>query len=332
MGNCSKEDRSDINPNYNTFMKTSEKKDGLDIYKTKEYIHSEYQIRCPIIKDKLNEFEKGQMEIQINNSDKNIQNLFNKYNSIINDQYDINIFNKLESINSEIESAKKILEQNRYFLHACKKQKIYLDISMYDNDNDFNNLINDKRYIFDNWKNNLNTKNALLEERRINYEKRKKQDEIDRRERELQEKKWKEQEEIARKKRELKQKKENEVKKLKQKYKKEFEEYCIEKERGSLEMAKSNVDQKVMNLDLNNMDINEKRNQADLLYNNNILNIKFNINRSKLKNYIRELFGCEPNNLRIDSNDLIEENEFKFFISSREGISLDDIFGSNDYF
>ncbi len=97
-------------------------------------------------------------------------------------------------------------------------------------------------------------------------------------------------------------------------------------------MAKSNVDQKVMNLDLNNMDINEKRNQADLLYNNNILNIKFNINRSKLKNYIRELFGCEPNNLRIDSNDLIEENEFKFFISSREGISLDDIFGSNDYF
>ena len=35
MGNCSNEDKSDINPNYNTFMKTSEKKDGLDYTKQK---------------------------------------------------------------------------------------------------------------------------------------------------------------------------------------------------------------------------------------------------------------------------------------------------------
>ena len=59
----------------------------------------------------------------------------------MNNQYEIDIFSKLESLNSEIDSAKKKLEQNRYFKHVCKVQQIYLDISMYNNNSDFNDLI-----------------------------------------------------------------------------------------------------------------------------------------------------------------------------------------------
>ena len=299
---CSIEKKSDINPNYDTFIKSTEKKDGLDLYKTKEYIYSEYQIRCPIIKDKLNDLERIQIENQINNADKNIRELFDKYNTTISDVYEIDIFGLLESLNNEIELGKKKLEQNRYFLHTCKlQQQIYLDISTYNNDYDFNNLINDKRYIYDNWKNNLNVKNNLLEERRINYLKRKEEDELER------------------KKREIKEKKENEKKRLEEKYRKEFDDYCIEKERSILEMAKMNINMKANSLDLVNMDINAKRFNADYLYDTNVSLLNYKINRKKLKEYIKDIFGCTPNDNRFDSNESIEKNEFKFYISSREG-------------
>ena len=87
-------------------------------------------------------------------------------------------------------------------------------------------------------------------------------------------------------------------------------------------MAKSDIDQQVISLDLYNMDINQKRFQADYLYNKNIFILKYDINRKNLKDYIEKIFGCRPNDNRLDSNDSIEKNDFKFFIASQEGICL----------
>ena len=200
MGLCSGQGKSDINPNYNTFIKRDELKDGLELYKTKEYIYSIQQIRCPIIKDKLSFEENTKLETQINYADKNLIELFDKYNNLINNIYQVDIFSELDMLNNKIESAIKKLEENRYFLHVCKNQQIYLDISIFDINYNFNDKIIDKRYIFENWKNNLNVKNKLLEERGINYLKRKEQDEIEKRERELQYEKERKEREIRQKK------------------------------------------------------------------------------------------------------------------------------------
>ena len=315
MGTCSgKKEKIDIDPNYNTLIKTGEQKDGLELFKTKEYISSIHQIRCPIIKDKLSYEENTQLETQINNADKNIIELFDKYNNLINNIYKVDIFSELEFLNNEIESGKKKLEENRYFLHNCKEQQIYLDISIFDKDYNFNNRIIDKRYIFDNWKNNnLNAKNELLRERKICYLKRKEQDEIEKREREIQYEK-------ERKEREIRQKKEDEKRRLMEKYRKDFDDYCKEKESSSYQMAKMDIDQQVSNLDLINMDINEKRNKAEYLYNRNASILNYSINRNRLKDYLQNIFGYKPNDNIIDDHDILEKNAFEFFISSREKI------------
>ena len=84
-------------------------------------------------------------------------------------------------------------------------------------------------------------------------------------------------------------------------------------------MAKMNINMKANSLDLVNMDINAKRFNADYLYDTNVSLLNYKINRKKLKEYIKDIFGCTPNDNRFDSNESIEKNEFKFYISSREG-------------
>ena len=108
-----------------------------------------------------------------------------------------------------------------------------------------------------------------------------------------------------------------------EKYRKDFYDYCIEKESSSYHMAKMDIDQQISSLDLINMDINEKRNKAEYLYNRNASFLKYNINRDRLKDYLQNIFGYKPNDNIINDHDVLEKNEFEFFISSREGIRFD---------
>ena len=299
MGTCpGSREKEDIDPYYDTFEKLTIQKDGLDIYKTKKSLKSNGEIRCPLLKNRLTDEEMNILNNQINKVDKNILSLLTEYNNLINSnysEYSIDIFKQLEELYNKIESAKVLLEENRYFLHICKNQQIYLDISKFDKNYDYYNLIYDKRYIYEKWNNNNNLKNILINERKNKLNQKKIEDEKRERLFRIEERK----------------------KEIEKKYEGEFEQYGIETESDLIILAKGSIDQNVKYIDWTTYDESQKKNKAYELYDVYARPLKFKINRDKIKDYIQQIVGCCPPYTELDSY-VLQEEIFHSFVRKKD--------------
>jgi hypothetical protein len=163
--------------NYDFLIKKQEQKDLLDIYKPKNIVRFSSEIKCPLCKIILSDEENSIIENKLNiGGECKLWNLINDFNKDLHNEWNkvdspekIDNISELENIYNQIQNYFKIIEENRFYKHICKRtnnQEIYIDLCTdYFKDNlekilyvDINKLKLDKNY-----------KNKYLESRRISY-------------------------------------------------------------------------------------------------------------------------------------------------------------------
>ena len=168
-------------PNY--WNKIEEKKDGLNVYR---FEHDYYGINylnncvCPLCAEPMSENIIKNLEELKNKGPQIIRELRKNYCDLVNEtkynfkKEDIDIFNKLEEIQIQIDDYLNQYENNKYFKYKCEKKNSECYLMLYNlpkekifvNDRFFkyNNSIK-KEYEFSQWKNDENLKKTLLKER-----------------------------------------------------------------------------------------------------------------------------------------------------------------------
>lgn len=163
--------------NYDFLIKKQEQKDSLDIYKPKNIVNSSSEIKCPLCKIILSDEENSVIENKLDiGGEYKLYSLINNFNRDSHNEWNkvdspekIDNISELENIYNQIQNYFKIIEENRFYKHICKRtnnQEIYIDLCTdYFKDNlekilyvDINKLKLDKNY-----------KNKYLESRRISY-------------------------------------------------------------------------------------------------------------------------------------------------------------------
>ena len=193
MGVCDnkrpeEEDVPDQSYDFLILQKTQ--KDGLDVYKPKDNIVSSFKIKCPLCKLKLSkeEYDIIANKLIITN-EQNLFDLIYKYNNEIKTPYPVDNISILENIYNEINECSRIIEENRYYKHTCKNNKlsqrlnnqdIYIDICYSSN---LNNIIHNSLDIdINRLKIDENYKNNYISNREIkfnNYLKKQRKEEIE---------------------------------------------------------------------------------------------------------------------------------------------------------
>ena len=286
--------------NYNFLIKKEIQKDGLDIYKPRECIHSSSQIKCPLCKCLLSEEEY----LIINNKlelvkEIQLSDLIYKFNLAVESPYEIDNINDLEIIYNQISQCAKVIENNRYYKHICinnelckrtDNQEIYIDLCSISNLNNLKNNLAvdiDKLKTDEDYKNNYLNKKEKIHNIHIKKEKKRQ---------------------------------------IEDKYRPEFEKKCFEKDQYEFERITMNIKNLYESEIARNK--NNFSNIPNMLpprdkpnpyyyYNLNQYYFKYSGTKTKLKKFIENLTG----EIMYDSNifmDKWEYEEFQKFILERE--------------
>lgn len=160
---------------YDSLVKQKEQKDGLDIYKTKIYLYSAKDVKCPLCKFSLPSEENEIINTMLNNGILKVNDLAQKYNNYAWDNYNIDIFTGLDKIYYEFDAIRKSTEENRYYKHICKKnaicqrtedKAIYIDLIKQEVNYDFDKLL---CYDHKKLKNDPEYKDEIVKERINRY-------------------------------------------------------------------------------------------------------------------------------------------------------------------
>ena len=285
--------------NYDFLIKKQEQKDSLDIYKPKNIVNSSSEIKCPLCKIILSDEENSIIENKLDiGGEYKLYSLINNFNRDSHNEWNkvdspekIDNISELENIYNQIQNYFKIIEENRFYKHICKRtnnQEIYIDLCTdYFKDNlekilyvDINKLKLDKNY-----------KNKYLESRRISY---------------------------------FNYIKQMKKKEIENKYKDEFESITLRKDKQRLEFCKYCI-QNVYENDLrrkqqayNTENCHEIIivTSASQFFLSNEKNLLYSASKKKLKEFIENLTG--ENIYHEIYIEPFEKEEFEAFILKRE--------------
>ena len=159
---------------YPSFVLSTEKKEGLDVYSNRYFIiykNSLNYFGCPFCSQYFNEEEKEKLKPIFNlfvNVNPNVyKELNDEYNNLIKSQ-EIDIFPQLESIGKQFEQGKYIIEKYQYLKYTCisdNNKQCYLKLYTGNIPKIIVDKDLDQRYQYDNWKNNEEIKKDLYDMR-----------------------------------------------------------------------------------------------------------------------------------------------------------------------
>jgi len=159
---------------YPSFVLSTEKKEGLDVYSNRYFIiykNSLNYFGCPFCSQYFNEEEKEKLkpifDSFVNVNPTVYKELNDEYNNLIKSQ-EIDIFPQLESIGKQFEQGKYIIEKYQYLKYTCisdNNKQCYLKLYTGNIPKIIVDKDLDQRYQYDNWKNNEEIKKDLYDMR-----------------------------------------------------------------------------------------------------------------------------------------------------------------------
>lgn len=148
------------------YTKLDETREGLNVYRYNFFydplVDSQFPYVCPICEEELEEKVKTDIIDQINSGPLNIKDLYKDYQKLVEDQNKVLIFNDLAQIAYKIKLIYDIWDKNCFYKHICHKTKeeyyfCLFDITKEEAQKKYTYTHKDRRYDFENWKDDNKT-------------------------------------------------------------------------------------------------------------------------------------------------------------------------------